>query len=181
MADDAELPVIGSLAHSVTVMAHSANGGFYGRCTLITNAGACRRAKIMEQIAMNNLIRDARPIPVEEPRLTISVSPIRLAAPARGLPLELRITGPASGDGLPVVLLSHGHGPSNYIPSKDGYGPLGEQAVVDPQGPADSDRRVTKGCDWFRDARFCRAANRYRPKPEFRSSVIGLRPARTIP
>lgn len=124
MADDAELPVIGSLAHSVTVMAHSANGGFYGRCTLITNAGACRRAKIMEQIAMNNLIRDARPIPVEEPRLTISVSPIRLAAPARGLPLELRITGPASGDGLPVVLLSHGHGPSNYIPSKDGYGPL---------------------------------------------------------
>ncbi|WP_158277981.1 hypothetical protein [Caulobacter endophyticus] len=22
------------------------------------------------------------------------------------------------------MLLSHGHGPSNYIPSKDGYGPL---------------------------------------------------------
>ena len=73
---------------------------------------------------MNNLIKDARHIPVAEPGMTISVSPITLAAPERGLPLELRITGPASGDRLPVVLLSHGHGPSNYLPSKDGYGPL---------------------------------------------------------
>jgi len=36
----------------------------------------------------------------------------------------MRITAPASGDNLPIVLLSHGHGPSLYIPSKDGYGPL---------------------------------------------------------
>lgn len=73
---------------------------------------------------MNNLIKDARHIPVIEPGLAVSYSPISLAAPQRGLPLELRITGPASGDRLPIVLLSHGHGPSNYIPSKDGYGPL---------------------------------------------------------
>lgn len=62
----------------------------------------------------------------------------------------------------------------------DGYGPHAEALAVDPRGAADADRRVTKGCGWFRDARFCRAANRYRPRPGFRSSVIGLRPARSI-
>jgi predicted dienelactone hydrolase len=73
---------------------------------------------------MNNLIRDARHIPVDAARTTISISTITLPAPARPLPLELRITGPVSGEGLPIVLLSHGHGPSLYVPSKDGYGPL---------------------------------------------------------
>ncbi len=73
---------------------------------------------------MNNLIKDARHIPVPNPEMTVSYSPIALATPQRGRPLQLRITGPASGDSLPIVLLSHGHGPSNYIPSKDGYGPL---------------------------------------------------------
>lgn len=73
---------------------------------------------------MNNLIKDARHIPVGEAETAVSFSPITLDAPGRGLPFELRITGPVSGDALPIVLLSHGHGPSNYIPSKDGYGPL---------------------------------------------------------
>ena len=73
---------------------------------------------------MNNLIKDARHIPVAPPGMTVSYSPIFLDTPQRGRPLELRITGPVSGVGLPIVLLSHGHGPSNYIPSKDGYGPL---------------------------------------------------------
>jgi predicted dienelactone hydrolase len=73
---------------------------------------------------MNNLIKDARRIPVGDTGTTVSFSPITLAAPDRRLPLELRITGPAAGEALPIVLLSHGHGPSNYIPSKDGYGPL---------------------------------------------------------
>jgi len=77
-----------------------------------------------KKAAVNNLIKDARHIPVDEARTTISVSPITLAAPERALPLELRITGPISGAGLPIVLLSHGHGPSLYIPSKDGYGPM---------------------------------------------------------
>jgi len=41
-------------------------------------------------------------------------------------PLELRLTAPATGGNLPIVLLSHGFGPSNYIPSKDGYAPLAQ-------------------------------------------------------
>ena len=73
---------------------------------------------------MNNLITEARHIPISDAVQTISVSPVTLPAPSRGLPLELRITAPANGSDLPVILLSHGHGPSLYLPSKDGYGPL---------------------------------------------------------
>lgn len=73
---------------------------------------------------MNNLIDKARRIPINEATPTVSVSPVTLAAPDRGLPLELRITAPVTGRDLPIILLSHGHGPSLYLPSKDGYGPL---------------------------------------------------------
>ena len=73
---------------------------------------------------MNNLIKDALLLPVSQPGQTISISPVVLDVKGRPIPLELRITAPATGDTLPVVLLSHGHGPSLYIPSKDGYGPL---------------------------------------------------------
>lgn len=52
--------------------------------------------------------------------------------------------------------------------------------VVDPLGAEAGNRRVTKGCGWFRDARFCRAGNRYRPKVGYTSSVVGFRPVRTI-
>ncbi|QAY76420.1 chlorophyllase [Sphingosinicella sp. BN140058] len=73
---------------------------------------------------MNNLISVARALPAAAPRTTISVSPVILDVPGRPVPLELRITAPIDGDGLPIVLLSHGHGPSLYITSKDGYAPL---------------------------------------------------------
>lgn len=72
---------------------------------------------------MNNLITLAKHIPTPEAALTVAYTPIRLSMPGRQA-LELRLTAPANGDKLPVVLLSHGYGPSNYIPSKDGYAPL---------------------------------------------------------
>ncbi len=72
---------------------------------------------------MNNLINLAKHIPTPEATLTVAYTPIRLSMPGRQ-PLELRLTAPANGDKLPIVLLSHGYGPSNYIPSKDGYAPL---------------------------------------------------------
>ncbi|MHA7775568.1 alpha/beta hydrolase family protein [Roseibium sp. M-1] len=74
--------------------------------------------------AINNLIETSAQIPVLEPVMTISVSPVSLPMPDRPMPLELRITAPMTGKNLPVILLSHGHGPSLYIPSKDAYGPL---------------------------------------------------------
>lgn len=70
------------------------------------------------------LIDKASCLPLNEPVQTISISPVVLDAPGRLMPLEMRITAPISGSGLPVILLSHGHGPSLYLPSKDGYGPL---------------------------------------------------------
>ena len=72
---------------------------------------------------MNNLSNLAKHIPTPEATLTVAYTPIHLSMPGRQ-PLELRLTAPASGDKLPIVLLSHGYGPSNYIPSKDGYAPL---------------------------------------------------------
>jgi predicted dienelactone hydrolase len=73
---------------------------------------------------MNNLINEARYIPINDAKPTVSVTPVTLAAPDRGLDLQLRVTAPVTGGNLPIILLSHGHGPSLYLPSKDGYGPI---------------------------------------------------------
>ncbi|KAK6210836.1 hypothetical protein LQW54_005884 [Pestalotiopsis sp. IQ-011] len=73
---------------------------------------------------MNNLIKDAAQIPIPEAVPALSISRVTIPAPDRGLDLELRVTAPATGKDLPIVLLSHGHGPSLYVPSKDGYAPL---------------------------------------------------------
>lgn len=72
---------------------------------------------------MNNLIDLSRHIPTPEAALTVAYTPIRVQMEGRQ-PLELRLSAPAVGSNLPIVLLSHGFGPSNYIPSKDGYAPL---------------------------------------------------------
>ncbi|KDN17319.1 alpha/beta hydrolase family protein [Amycolatopsis rifamycinica] len=72
----------------------------------------------------DNHVRLARRIPVPPAVPTVSVNPVTLPAPDRGLPLELRITAPLHGDALPIVLLSHGGGSSYYLKSKDGYSPL---------------------------------------------------------
>jgi dienelactone hydrolase len=62
--------------------------------------------------------RDANmdaPVPV------ISVRSIRLASPARGEDIQVRVSAPATGSGLPVVLFSHGFGSS-----MDGYARLAD-------------------------------------------------------
>jgi predicted dienelactone hydrolase len=74
---------------------------------------------------MNNLIDLARHIPAPEAGLTVAYTPVRLRM-ANRQSIELRLTAPATGESLPIVLLSHGFGPSNYIPSKDGYAPLAQ-------------------------------------------------------
>lgn len=54
----------------------------------------------------------------------LSVSPIVLPVPGRPVDLQLRVTAPLGGDALPIILVSHGHGPSNYVSSLYGYAPL---------------------------------------------------------
>lgn len=49
----------------------------------------------------------------------ISVSPVVLPAPGRGVDLQVRISAPIKGTQLPVILFAHGYGNS-----LDGYAPL---------------------------------------------------------
>ena len=69
-------------------------------------------------------IGKAERIPVQAPTPVVSVSPVLLPAPERAVDLQIRVSAPATGRDLPLVLLSHGHGQSNNLSSLNGYGPL---------------------------------------------------------
>lgn len=60
-------------------------------------------------------------IPASTPAATtvISAAPVTLPAPERGDDLQVRVSAPAAGSGMPVVVLSHGYGSS-----MDAYAPL---------------------------------------------------------
>ncbi|MEU7436123.1 chlorophyllase [Streptomyces sioyaensis] len=58
------------------------------------------------------------------PAPVLSFSPVLLSVPGRPVDLQVRVSVPATGTGLPVILLSHGHGPSNNLSSLNGYAPL---------------------------------------------------------
>jgi dienelactone hydrolase len=49
----------------------------------------------------------------------VSVAPVRLSAPDRPVPLDVRVSAPVTGHDLPVVVFSHGNGWN-----LDGYAPL---------------------------------------------------------
>ncbi|OPC82948.1 chlorophyllase [Embleya scabrispora] len=49
----------------------------------------------------------------------VSVQPVVLAAPDRGVDLRVRVSAPVGGSGLPIVVFSHGFGSSSLC-----YGPL---------------------------------------------------------
>ncbi len=58
------------------------------------------------------------------PKPTVSYSPVVFTVPGRQVELQLKVSAPASGNNLPIILLSHGHGSSNFLSSLKGYGPL---------------------------------------------------------
>ncbi|WP_431038602.1 alpha/beta hydrolase family protein [Streptomyces sp. P6-2-1] len=58
-------------------------------------------------------------MPLATPSPVVSVKPLTLPAPGRGTALRIRVSAPASGERLPVVLFAHGFGSS-----LEGYGPL---------------------------------------------------------
>jgi predicted dienelactone hydrolase len=72
------------------------------------------------------LIGAAANIPINPPKPIISFSPVVLPAPGRPADLQLRVTMPATGAALPIILLSHGQGRSNSLSSLEGYAPLCE-------------------------------------------------------
>ncbi|MGW4214027.1 alpha/beta hydrolase family protein [Lentzea sp. NPDC004789] len=53
-----------------------------------------------------------------------TVSPVVLEIPERPVDLQLKVSAPTEGDGLPIILLSHGQGYSNHLSSLNGYAPL---------------------------------------------------------
>jgi len=58
------------------------------------------------------------PVPVT------SIAPIVLSVPGRAVDLQVRVTAPATGDHLPIILLAHGIVASNNLSSLNGYAPL---------------------------------------------------------
>jgi dienelactone hydrolase len=62
--------------------------------------------------------RDAN---MSAPNPVLSIRALRLPAPTRGEDLQVRVSAPATGERLPVVLFSHGHGAS-----MDAYAPLAD-------------------------------------------------------
>ncbi|KAH8901251.1 alpha/beta-hydrolase [Thozetella sp. PMI_491] len=68
----------------------------------------------------------AAQIPVNSTKPVISVSPVVVPTPDRLTDLEVRVTAPVTGDGLPIVIFSHGQGPGSFLSSLDGYAPLVE-------------------------------------------------------
>jgi hypothetical protein len=70
------------------------------------------------------LIGKAANIPVTAATPVLSFSPVVLSVPGRAVDLEVKVSAPATGRNLPIILLSHGHGISNNLSSLNGYGPL---------------------------------------------------------
>ncbi|WP_037857542.1 alpha/beta hydrolase family protein [Streptomyces sp. NRRL S-340] len=62
----------------------------------------------------------------EPPTPVLSYSPLVLPVAGRPVDLPVRVTAPATGTGLPLILLSHGHGGSNNLSSLNGYAPIAQ-------------------------------------------------------
>ncbi|BCJ51415.1 hypothetical protein Asp14428_28900 [Actinoplanes sp. NBRC 14428] len=73
---------------------------------------------------MSTAFTEAGTIPVNQAQPVVTYSPVVLDIPGRPAPLEIKVSWPATGDNLPVLVLSHGHGASNFLASNLGYEPL---------------------------------------------------------
>ncbi|MDR6989293.1 pimeloyl-ACP methyl ester carboxylesterase [Paenarthrobacter nitroguajacolicus] len=73
---------------------------------------------------MSTPITEHADIPVNERKPFLAYSALALNVPGRPVPLELRVSFPATGTKLPILLFSHGHGGTNFLASLHGYGPL---------------------------------------------------------
>lgn len=75
---------------------------------------------------MSTPFTDASTIPVNDPQAVATYGPVTLEVPGRLASLQLKVSSPETGDELPIILLSHGHGMANFLSSLNGYGPLAD-------------------------------------------------------
>jgi len=77
----------------------------------------------MEKVVSNGSATSAMAVSgngfLSTPTPVISVSPVVLPAPGRGADLQVRVSAPATGNQLPIIVFAHGYGSS-----LDGYAPL---------------------------------------------------------
>lgn len=73
---------------------------------------------------MNTAITEHGDIPVNEKKPYLAYTALALDVPGRPVPLELKVSFPETGEKLPILLFSHGHGRTNFLASLHGYGPL---------------------------------------------------------
>ena len=69
---------------------------------------------------------EALKIPVPDPTPVLSFSSVTIPFEGRPVSLTARVNVPTAGSNLPVIVLSHGLGRTNYISSQLGYTPLSE-------------------------------------------------------
>lgn len=73
---------------------------------------------------MNDPALDSAGIPVAEPNAVITYRPVVVPVGGRPVDLAISVSAPVAGSDLPVIVFSHGHGPSTFIGSMYGYKPL---------------------------------------------------------
>ncbi|KAI2794479.1 hypothetical protein POX_a01078 [Penicillium oxalicum] len=83
-----------------------------------------KKAARLPNMPDHALIGDAAKLPINATTPVISMSPIVVPAPDRIMDLHIRVSAPTAGDNLPIILFSHGQGPSNNLSSLNGYAPV---------------------------------------------------------
>ncbi len=73
---------------------------------------------------MSTRVSDAGGITVNDAQPVLSYGPFSMEVPGRLVDLQVKVFMPESGDNLPVILMSHGHGMATFLSSLRGYGPL---------------------------------------------------------
>ncbi|WP_376771456.1 alpha/beta hydrolase family protein [Micromonospora polyrhachis] len=68
--------------------------------------------------------KESTSMKISAPTPVFSVNPVVLPAPGRAVDLQVRVSAPMTGSGLPIILLSHGLGSSHHLSSLNGYAPL---------------------------------------------------------
>lgn len=76
--------------------------------------------------AEHHPVREANYIPVNAAVPVATFAPLIMKVPGRPVDLEMKVSAPATGTQLPVIILSHGLGHSNYLSSLRGYAPLAD-------------------------------------------------------